>query len=222
MKTIIFDLDGTLLDSVTVWEHLGIEYLNRLHIKPLISPEQMDIELEIRNLQEGAQYLKDQYHIEDSVDEIVETMLHLVEKRYLNCELKDLQYEKKVLEQLVQDGYQLYVLTSSFESIAKQCLIKHNIAHLFQAIESIPLGSSKSNGSAYPLFMEKHHLNLNDVIVVEDAFHAIKGVKLLNVKVIAMEETYFAFNIQSKEIADAYVSNYDELYQALKRLFSNL
>ena len=216
MKHIIFDLDGTLLDSVAVWEHLGIDYLTQRNIQPKITPEQMDYELEIRNLNEGAIYLKEEYGLKDSSEEIINAMLELVKHRYLACDVKDPIYEKKILQQLKQDGYHLYVLTSSFEEIAKQCLAKHQLLSLFDAVETIFPGSSKADGSAYHLFMHKHQLAKEEVLVVEDALHAIKGVKSLGVKVIAIEELYFEMNVQSKEIADGYVIDYQALYEMIK------
>lgn len=218
MKYIIFDLDGTLLDSVCVWKHLGIEYLCGKGIKPLITPEQMDIELEIRNLPEGALYLKEEYGLSDTVEEIITAMYDLVKQRYLSSPLKDMIYEKDVLKQLVADGYQLYVLTSSFEEIAKLTLKQQGVDHYFQAIESIAPHTSKGNGSSYVSFMQKHGLNVEDVVVVEDAYHAVQGVKKIGAKVIVMEETYFPMNAQGAVIGDGYVKNYQELYRALKIL----
>lgn len=216
MKHIIFDLDGTLLDSAAVWEHLGIEFLTQRKIQPKITPEQMDYELEIRNLNEGAIYLKEEYTLSDSCEEIISAMLELVKDRYLACDVKDPIYEKAILHQLKLDGYHLYVLTSSFETIAKQCLQNHHLLSLFDAVETISPGSSKADGSAYQLFMQKHQLAKEDVLVVEDALHAIRGVKSLGVKVIAIEELYFEMNLQSKDIADGYVKDYQALYKIIK------
>lgn len=215
MKHIIFDLDGTLLGSVRVWEHIGVLYLQQQHIELHHSAESLDYELEIRNLEEGSLYLKEEYALEASCEDILNGISNLVKERYLKCLLKDMDHEKEVLQLLKEHGYHLYVLTSSFEEYAKLALEANGIHHYFDTIASIAKGTSKANGSAYEAFLQQHHIHKDDVIVVEDALHAIQGVHAIGCHVIAMEELYFPFNVQAKEIANAYVKDYQQLYHVI-------
>ena len=57
-KGAIFDLDGTLLDSMPFWEHLGSEYLKVKGINP---PKNIDQILKTMSLQQSAEYLKKEY-----------------------------------------------------------------------------------------------------------------------------------------------------------------
>lgn len=221
MKHIIFDLDGTLLDSAHAWEKIGIEYLKLKQIVPHHSAEALDYELEVRNLEEGAAFFQTEYGVSDSTDQILRDISSLVAQRYDNYLLKDCDNAKKVLRTL-SEAFTLHVLTSNFAQNAMKALRNNGVLSLFAHVEMIAMGTSKSDGSAYMEFLKRHHIAKDDVIVVEDALHAVKGLKQQGICVIAMEELFFPYNIGTKTIADAYVKDYTQLYDAVWKLKGNL
>ena len=64
----IFDVDGTLLDSMGYWEHLGDEYLLSRQLQP---PENLADLLASMTLLEAAKYFKDRYGIQDEAEEMI-------------------------------------------------------------------------------------------------------------------------------------------------------
>lgn len=65
----IFDVDGTLLDSMAIWEDAGARYLKGLGIQ---AQEDLGKLLFPMSLQEGAAYMKDRYDLKLSVSQIIE------------------------------------------------------------------------------------------------------------------------------------------------------
>ena len=67
VKGVIFDVDGTLLDSMKMWDHAGEIYLKSLGIK---AEPDLEEKLFTRTMTEGALYMKGAYNIDLTVEEI--------------------------------------------------------------------------------------------------------------------------------------------------------
>ena len=59
----IFDLDGVLLDSMAVWNDLGVRYLQKRGIQPEAGLSQILFSM---SMEQGADYLKEQYQLPDT------------------------------------------------------------------------------------------------------------------------------------------------------------
>ena len=69
IKIAIFDLDGSLVDSMWIWKDIDIEYLGRFGIQ---LPQSLQSEIEGMSFSETAVYFKERFHIPDSLDKIKE------------------------------------------------------------------------------------------------------------------------------------------------------
>ena len=76
---VIFDVDGTLLDSMAIWEDAGARYLRSAGIEP--APDLGKI-LFPMSLDDGVAYVKREYHLEESEAELREAVLKQVEIFY--------------------------------------------------------------------------------------------------------------------------------------------
>lgn len=65
----IFDLDGTILDSMDVWEHIDIQFLKK---RKLPVPENYVTEICARSFEEAAQYTIDLFGLQETVEGIIE------------------------------------------------------------------------------------------------------------------------------------------------------
>ncbi len=68
MKAYIFDLDGTLLDSMGVWEQIDIEFLKKREIE--VTPNYMNAVCAL-SFQETAAYTIERFGLTDRVDELL-------------------------------------------------------------------------------------------------------------------------------------------------------
>ena len=90
MKGYIFDLDGTLVDSMWVWEDLAAVYLQTKGIK---AEENLSKELQLMTMTDAIRYLKEKYVIQDSLAQ-VRTEVYAIEmcirdRGYIHPELKE-------------------------------------------------------------------------------------------------------------------------------------
>ena len=79
IKSAIFDVDGTLLDSMKIWDNAGERYLSSVGktAENGLSEKLCDM-----SLTEGAEYMKKQYALPFSIDEIVSGVLKIIEDFY--------------------------------------------------------------------------------------------------------------------------------------------
>lgn len=79
IKSAIFDVDGTLLDSMKIWDNAGERYLSSVGktAENGLSEKLCDM-----SLTEGAEYMKKQYALSFSTDEIVSGVLKIIEDFY--------------------------------------------------------------------------------------------------------------------------------------------
>ena len=75
IKGAIFDVDGTLLDSMGIWKDVGGRYLNSIGIEA--EPDLGNI-LFTMSIQEGAQYVKEHYHLSQEIEEIEQNVLDII------------------------------------------------------------------------------------------------------------------------------------------------
>ena len=78
-KGAIFDLDGTLLDSMPFWENLGYEYLKGKGYNP---PGNVNEILKTMSLAQSARYFRKEFSIQENEDEIIKEVLALIETHY--------------------------------------------------------------------------------------------------------------------------------------------
>ena len=78
-KAVIFDLDGTLVDSMGMWKEIDIEYLGRFGV-PL--PETLQKDISGMSFTETAHYFKNTFQIPDSIEEIKATWNEMAMYKY--------------------------------------------------------------------------------------------------------------------------------------------
>ncbi|MBR3588047.1 MAG: HAD family phosphatase, partial [Clostridia bacterium] len=130
IKGAIFDVDGTLLDSMFTWRHRGEIYLESLGIKP-----REGLHLDVRRLGfiKSADMIKEEYNLSSSPDEIRNEMMKMVNNYYQTCpEVKEGTIE--FLEELKANGVKMCIATATDRDMVEPGLINAGIRDYFDEI----------------------------------------------------------------------------------------
>lgn len=130
IDAIIFDLDGTLVDSMWIWEDIDMEYLNRYQYD---LPENLQAEIEGMGFTETAIFFKDRFKIPASVEEIKMDWNNLAREKYAT----KVPLKKGVIELLnyaKNQGIKLGIASSNSRELINVVLESHDIQSYFDTI----------------------------------------------------------------------------------------
>jgi len=190
----IFDLDGTLADSMHVWEGMICgAFLRRRGIEP---PEGLERTLGTMRLHESAPYIIDRFGLDMSPQQVLDEWLQTALHQYENTvPLKDGAAE--LLEKLHGRGIKLAVATSCFPAACEAVLRRHSVRELFSVIV---YSDDMKRGKAFPdLWLdcaEKLGVLPQDCIVFEDLPAAVSGVRAAGMGLVAVHENSFGGSFQ--------------------------
>ncbi|MGE5629604.1 MAG: HAD family hydrolase [Caulobacteraceae bacterium] len=207
IKGFIFDLDGTLLDSMGIWDNIGEEYLRLKGVDNI--PQNMKEILKLMSLLQAAEYFIESFHINLSPHQIMDEINMLIEDKYkYHVGLKDGVHE--FLEK--NRELKMCIATATDKPLVEFALKRLNIYKYFEfIITSTEVGSSKQNPDIYIKAAEKLGLPLSEVAVFEDALHAIETAKSANFYTVGVYEAVFEQDKEKiKQTADCYIINLNE------------
>ena len=209
MKGCIFDLDGTLVDSMWVWRDLGEVYLKA---KGIPAAGNLSEILRPMTMKAAILYLKEAYAIEDSFLQMSEEVYAIVRHRYQH-EVAVKQGAEDCLRKLKAKGVRMGVLTACERISAEQVLRRCGLLPYFDFVASCEeLPYDKQDGRLFELMPAMLHTDKAETMFVEDALHAVQTLKTHGFHVTAVYDA--ASKAHWKEIcmqADAAFLSLDDL-----------
>ena len=209
MKGVIFDFDGTLIDSLYIWEILAYDYLKGLGIDVY---QDVYKDLDGMNIYESSAYIHDKYKLDRSERQITEDFVGIIEDYYKNkFELKP--GVRNFIEKLYRKGIKMCIGSVSNKELIKPCLERLEVDHYFQFIQTEETAKiSKRSPKFYIEMSRKLGLFVDEVIVFEDALYSIKSAKIAGFKIVAVEDEHNRDDRKEIEaLADVYVKTFDDL-----------
>ena len=168
----IFDVDGTLLDSMGYWEHLGDEYLLSRQLQP---PENLANLLASMTLLEAAEYFKKHYGITDEAEEMIKDFDQLMAGQQ---DIPEKEGVRQVLEELKEREIPMYIATATQRPLVEAALVRTGLNGYFQGmITCQEAGKSKRDPLIYQIAREKLGTDKEKTAVFEDAVFAARTAK---------------------------------------------
>lgn len=130
VKAVIFDLDGTLVDSMWLWKQIDIDYLGRYGYE---LPEKLQEEIEGMSFSETAVYFKERFKLEDSLDKIKSDWNDMAMELY-KTKVKLKPGAMEFLKYLKKNNICTGIATSNSKELLMAVLNALDINHLFDSI----------------------------------------------------------------------------------------
>ena len=210
LRSAIFDMDGTLLDSMHIWDGLGANTLRDLGYEP-----EPDLYEKVKSLTvwDGAQYCRDHYHMRESVEEIVAATESRVEAFY-NHQVQPKPGVLPFLTLLKMEGVDMYVATNTDRHLAEAALRHAGIEGYFRGLLTcgdVGVGKAESP-EIYERAMRRMGANKQNTVIFEDALHAIQTAKAAGFRVCAVyDPSAEADQAEIQALADTYIRSFEEL-----------
>lgn len=176
VKGAIFDIDGTLLDSMGIWEHLSSDYLKSKGIEP---SEDVDAILYNMTFEEGCVYLKEHYESDKSEKEIAAGISSVLEDFYL-YKVKAKPMAVKLVKSLYERKIPMVLATTGDERLAQKALERLGLFRYFKALLSCgALNTSKREAKIYVAALKQigYDISEKDVYVFEDSLTAVRTAR---------------------------------------------
>ena len=208
----IFDLDGTLIDSMGYWENLGPTYLAARGKTPKPDAARKFKEL---TFEEAAVYMKEAYQLSESADQIYNDIIGGIDEPYRSLiPLKP--GVINLLNALDKAGIRMCIATASKKEQVMPALERLGIRSYFYGIYTCSeVGASKSQPEVFEWAVQEPGTPRASTVVFEDSLHAIKTAKQAGFPVIAVRERSAARDASAIEkIADAVIDSFEDMSAA--------
>lgn len=214
IKYAIFDLDGTIFDSSEMWRKLGAQYLTMLGKNP--APDLAD-KLGALSVPEGAEYLRREYDISYSREEIARHITRMTEKFYLEqVSLKD--GAPKLLAALRAHCVRMSIATAGDVNLALSALDRLGIGKFFAGAVSCSDYGAKTSPEVFLAAAELIYAVPEETIVFEDSLHAVRTAKKAGFVTAAVYDVGEKNQEELKKLADFYALSLGEFAENISEL----
>ena len=209
IKAVIFDLDGSLVDSMWIWRDIDIEYLGRFGIE---LPKELQTEIEGKSFSETAVYFKERFDIPDSLEQMKEDWNRMAWDKYMN-EVMLKPGADVFLHHCLDKGIKLGLATSNSRQLVEAVAKARGVGKEFDCImTACEVEKGKPSPDIYLAVADKLGVEPEECLVFEDITPGIMAGKNAGMRVCAVEDDYSMHQIEEKKaLADYYIRDYYEI-----------
>lgn len=206
IKAIIFDLDGTLVDSMWIWKQIDIDFLEK---RSIVLPEDLQKEIEGKSFTETAQYFIKRFELLECIEEIQSEWNEMARRFYAErIPLKE--GVKQFLMNAKLHGIKMGIGTSNSRELLLEVIKAHQIEDFFGTIRT---SCEVDRGKPFPDIFLKVAEDLgvlpSECLVFEDTHAGVLAAKNAGMKVVAIyDELSEPYTDVIKDSADYYIDNF--------------
>lgn len=204
----IFDLDGTLLDSMFIWDTVGETYLRSLGYEP---EENLNETFKTMSLYQAACHYKKKYGVPLTVEEIMNGVNAMIEHYYMD-EVVLKPGAKEFLKQLQEKDVRMCIATATDWYLAEAALARCGVRARFSEIFTCTVvGQGKDKPAIYRKALRHLQTGAEKTIVFEDALYAIQTAKADGFITAAVYDPCEKKQAEVKRLADCYIVDYRDM-----------
>ena len=206
---LLFDFDGTLVDSNGIWVDVDKEFLARRGA-PYTREYYEGVAHTI--LSQCAVFTKEYLGLEESCEEIIAEWMELAADKYgTEVELKP--YVREYLERCREAGHRMAILTSCVPKHCRSALDHLGIEGYFErVIYAQDLGMDKKGPALFRRAAELLGVSPRECVLFDDSLAACKGAKAAGMTVVGVYDGYFTdTRPDMRELCDRFITDFGEL-----------
>jgi HAD superfamily hydrolase (TIGR01509 family) len=211
IKAVIFDVDGTLVDSMWIWKQVDIDFLGRRGI-PL--PPRLQSDIEGMSYSETAIYFKARFNLTETLEEIKAEWNDMAEDFYKR-RIKLKSGVKEFLQLLHGKGLVLGIATSNSRELVDHMLENHGIGQYFSNIRtSCEVEKGKPHPDVYLKVAEDMGIDPGHCLVFEDTLAGVMAAKAAGMKVFAVaDEVSYESRDKLVDMTEGYIQGFEEVME---------
>ena len=208
---LIFDMDGTLIDSNGIWRDVDIAFLEKRGL-PYTREYYEGVAHTIFQL--AAVFTKEYCKLEESCEEIMAEWMEMAGDMYATS-VTVKPGVVAYLEQCRARGERMMVLTSSVPEHCRTALTHLDLMQYFEKIIfAQELGIEKKNPECFKKAAAIMGVKSEDCTVYDDSVAACRGAKAAGMQVVGVYDTYFDMTVEEmQQVCDKYIRSFEELAQ---------
>ena len=211
-KAVIFDLDGTLVDSMWMWKSIDIEFLGS---RGFACPDDLEKEIEGMSFTETAFYFKERFKLKEPIEEIKGVWTEMSLDKYKN-EVPLKPGAREFLTYLSDQGMKTGIATSNGREMVDAVIDALNIGAYFHVVAtSCEVAAGKPAPDIYLKVANELRTDPAKCLVFEDVPAGILAGKRAGMTVCAVDDEFSKkMELEKRELADYFITDY---YQLLNR-----
>lgn len=208
-KAVIFDLDGTLVDSMWMWKEIDIEFLGRYGYD---CPNDLQKAIEGMSFSETAVYFKKRFSLPLPLEEIKAIWIQMSIDKYRN-EVPLKEGAREFLDFIREKGIKAGIATSNGREMVDAVLSSLDITGYFQVVATAcEVAAGKPAPDIYLKVADDLKVSPADCLVFEDIPAGITAGKRAGMAVCAVDDEFSrAIRQEKKEMADYFIKDYYDI-----------
>lgn len=209
IKGAIFDLDGTLLDSMSIWRNMAVDYLRSQNIEPR---EDLFDAVRTMSLADTAVYFRDEYGIMKTDGQMMAEINANVEYFYNNVAQKK-EFVIEFLSILKERNVKMCVATATDRHLVEPAMKRNGLdKYIDKIFTCTEAGVGKDAPDIFLMALEYLGTAKEETYVFEDSLFAIKSAKKVGFPIVGVYDRFSDYQIEEvKKMSDIFINGFDEL-----------